>query len=128
MGPELSADHVPELFDNGADAAVQLFRLSNAVFRPCVFGEDMLLNRGEFCDFPEASCYNNKTGKLVHAWSQIKPTSVKSNRHLSASIPNPRTGTYTPVLPPMANLLLKLELVNVYSSKRLYTTSLYCTC
>jgi len=109
MGPELSADHVPELFDNGADAAVQLFRLSNAVFRPCVFGEDMLLNRGEFCDFPEASCYNNKTGKLVHAWSQIKPTSVKSNRHLSASIPNPRTGTYTPVLPPMANLLLKLD-------------------
>ena len=63
MSPESSADNLPELFDNGADAEVQLSRSSSAVFRPCLFGEDMLLNEEELSDFPEASCYKNKTGK-----------------------------------------------------------------
>ncbi len=109
MSPESSADNLPELFDNGADAEVQLSRSSSVVFRPCLFGEDMLLNEEELSDFPEASCYKNKTGKLVHAWSQIKSMSVRSNRDLSASSPDPRTGTYTPVPPPMASLLLELD-------------------
>ena len=73
MSPESSADNLPELFDNGADAEVQLSRSSSAVFRPCLFGEDMLLNEEELSDFPEASCYKNKTGKLVHAWSKLSP-------------------------------------------------------